>query len=183
MSMAMTCKKERGLAAVITGEGKGKTTAALGMAMRALGHGFPVVMIQFIKGSRDYGELTAAARFSPSFEILPMGRGFVHVNPGNPDREDVEAARKAWQEARERILSGRYFMVILDEINNAVSYGLLPAEEVVEMIKARPDGVNLVLTGRDAHPDVIAAADLVSEVREIKHPYRQGIRARKGIEF
>ncbi len=179
----MTWKTEKGIVVVITGNGKGKTTSALGMAMRALGHGLPVVMIQFIKGSREYGELFAVHRFSPPFEILPMGRGFVHVDPKNPDGRDVEAARQAWQEATARIRSGGYFMVILDEINNALAYGLLPPGEVVEMIKTRPKGVNLVLTGRDAHPDVIAVADLVSEIREIKHPYRQGIKARKGIEF
>jgi cob(I)alamin adenosyltransferase len=176
-------KAERGYVVVITGEGKGKTTSALGMALRAVGHNFRVIMLQFIKGSTRYGELEAAKRLAPELEIVQLGRGFVHVDPASPDPKDVATARAAWDLAKERILSGDYFMVVLDEINNAIEYGLLPVGEVLEVLEKKPQGVTLVLTGRGADPRIIAAADLVSEVKEVKHPYREGQKARKGIEY
>lgn len=168
---------------VLTGEGKGKTTSALGMAMRAVGHGFKVAFLQFIKGGWKYGELEAAKRLEPELELRPLGEGFVHIDPENPDPKDVEVARRAWEVAKEKILSGDYFMVVLDEINYAISYGLLDPMEVLEVLKKRPSHVHVVLTGRDAHPAILEAADLVTEMREIKHPFHQGVVSRKGIEY
>lgn len=173
----------RGSIIVLTGEGKGKTTSALGMAMRAVGHGFKVAFLQFIKGGWKYGELEAAKRLEPELELRPLGEGFVHIDPENPDPKDVEVARRAWEVAKEKILSGDYFMVVLDEINYAISYGLLDPMEVLEVLKKRPSHVHVVLTGRDAHPAILEAADLVTEMREIKHPFHQGVVSRKGIEY
>lgn len=174
---------QKGSIVVLTGEGKGKTTAALGMAMRAVGHGFRVAFLQFIKGGWKYGELEAAKRLQPELELEPLGEGFVHVDPLNPDPHDVEVTRRAWDVCKEKILSGDYFMVVLDEINYVLSYGLLPIAEVLEVLRKRPDHVNVVLTGRDAPTELIELADLVTEMKEIKHPYRQGIISRKGIEY
>ncbi len=168
---------------VLTGDGKGKTTSALGMAMRAVGHGFRVAFLQFIKGGWRYGELEAAKRLQPELEFSPLGRGFVHIDPENPDPEDVEVAQRAWEVAREKILSGEYFMVVLDEINYALSYGLLDLDEVIRTLRKRPPHVHVVLTGRDAHPQIIEIADLVTEMKEIKHPFREGVVSRKGIEY
>jgi cob(I)alamin adenosyltransferase len=174
-------KPRRGLLIVFTGDGKGKTTAAMGAALRAVGQGLKVLMIQFIKGSWRYGELEAARLLGGAFEIRPMGRGF--VQPGRPDPEDVRAAQQAWQAAREEMRSGRYDMIILDEINNAVDYGLLSIEQVMEGLSERPEQLHVICTGRNAHHRLIEAADLVSEMREIKHPFRQGIPAQRGIEY
>lgn len=172
-----------GYVIVLTGDGKGKTTSALGMAMRAVGQGLKVVVLQFIKGSWKYGELAAAERLAPDLTIRPLGEGFVHVNPENPDPKDVECARRAWEVCKEALFSGKYGMVILDEINVAISYGLLPVDEVVAALRERPARLHVVLTGRDAHPKIVEMADLVTEMREIKHPYRAGLTARKGIEY
>jgi len=174
---------QKGSIIVLTGEGKGKTTAALGMAMRAVGHGFRVAFLQFIKGTWKYGELEAAKRLKPELELEPLGEGFVHVDPLNPDPRDVEVTRKAWEVCKEKILSGHYFMVVLDEINYALSYGLLPLAEVLEVLKKRPDHVHVVLTGRNAPQEIIELADLVTEMKEIKHPFSKGIVSRKGIEY
>jgi cob(I)alamin adenosyltransferase len=175
--------EEKGYIVVLTGEGKGKTTAALGMALRATGHGLKVSMLQFIKGSMHYGELTAVKKLAPDLEIKPLGHGFVDVNPEKPDPKDVEAARKAWEVCKKKILSDRYAMVILDEINDAIAYGLLPVEEVVEVLVKRPERLTVVLTGRGIHPSILAMADLVTEMIELKHPYQKGKKARKGIEY
>ena len=179
----MQGEEEKGYIVVLTGEGKGKTTAALGMALRAIGHGFKVSILQFIKGSMHYGELTAVKKLAPELEIEPLGYGFVHVNPEKPDPKDVEAARKAWEVCRERILSDRYAMVILDEINDTIAYGLLPVEEVVDVLAKRPERLTVVLTGRGIHPSILTMADLVTEMIELKHPYQKGKKARKGIEY
>jgi len=172
----------RGLVIVHTGNGKGKTTAALGLALRAVGQGLTVAMVQFIKGSWKYGELRAP-EFLPGFEIQPMGRGFVDLGNAEPHPEDVALARETFAAAREKVVSGRYDMVILDEVNYAVSYGLLDVESVLGLIREKPAPVHLVLTGRDARPEVVEAADLVTEMREVKHAFRQGVKAQKGIEF
>lgn len=172
----------RGLVIVHTGNGKGKTTAALGLALRAVGQGLRVAMVQFIKGSWKYGELRAP-EFLPGFEIHPMGRGFVNLGAPSPDPQDVALARETLLAAREKVLSGRYGMVILDEVNYAVAYGLVPVQDVLSLISEKPPAVHLVLTGRDARPEIIEAADLVTEMREIKHPYRAGVKAQKGVEF
>jgi cob(I)alamin adenosyltransferase len=172
----------QGLVIVHTGNGKGKTTAALGLALRAVGQGLKVFMVQFIKGSWKYGELRAP-ELLPGFEIRPMGRGFVDPGSPEPNPEDVALARETFAAAREATLSGRYDLVILDEVNYAVSYGLVDAERVLALIREKPPGVHLVLTGRDARPEVMEAADLVTEMREVKHPFRKGVKAQKGIEF
>lgn len=175
--------QDRGYTVVLTGNGKGKTTSALGMAMRAIGQGLKVAVLQFIKGSWRYGELETAARLAPDLIIRPLGEGFVHVDPEHPDSKDVACAERGWRICKEALLSGEYDMVVLDEINVAVSYGLLRVEEVVEVLDRRPSHVHVVLTGRDAPAAFIEIADLVTEMVEVKHPYRKGITARKGIEF
>lgn len=172
----------RGLVIVHTGNGKGKTTAALGLALRAVGQGLKVSMVQFIKGSWKYGELRAP-EFLPGFEIRAMGRGFVDLGNPEPNPEDVALAQETLAAAREKVLSGQYDMVILDEVNYAVSYGLLDVESVVRLIQEKPPELHLVLTGRDARPEVVDVADLVTEMREIKHAFREGVKAQKGIEF
>lgn len=174
---------ERGSVIVLTGDGKGKTTSALGMAMRAVGHGFRVAFLQFIKGNWPYGEKTAARRLAPELELMSLGKGFVHVDPQNPNPEDVKVAQEAWEVCKQKILSGDYFMVVLDEICNAIAYGLLEVEEVIEVLKRRPEGLHVVLTGRNAHTKLLELADLVTEMREVKHPFREGVTSRKGIEY
>ena len=179
----MEQRKKKGLVIVYTGTGKGKTTAAMGMALRSVGHGLRVLMIQFIKGSWHYGELDAFERLAPQFKIIPMGRGFIRFDRGGADPEDLRAVREAWGFAREQMASGDYEMIILDEINYVIDYELLPVEEVLEAVQTRPAGLHLVLTGRNAHPRLIEAADLVTEMKEIKHPFQRGIKAQKGVEF
>jgi cob(I)alamin adenosyltransferase len=174
----------KGLIIVLTGPGKGKTTAALGTAFRAVGQGLKVLMVQFIKGSWHYGELDAAERLGADrLKILPMGRGFVKVGAEKPDSEDVRLIEEAWDFARENILSGRFDMVILDEINYAISYKMLAPERVVETLKQKPEMLHVILTGRNAHPSLVEVADLVTEMREVKHPYQKGIQAQRGIEY
>jgi cob(I)alamin adenosyltransferase len=179
----MTEKTIQGLIMVFTGSGKGKTTAAMGMALRAAGHGMKTLMIQFIKGSWHYGELDAAKRLAPLFEIRPMGKGFIRFDRTGPAPEDVRAVQEAWRVFRQEMASGEYGMIILDEINYVIHYGLLSAEEVIRVLKAKPEGVHLVLTGRNAHPGIVEIADLVTEMKEIRHPFQAGIKAQKGIEF
>jgi cob(I)alamin adenosyltransferase len=176
-------EEKSGLVIVFTGAGKGKTTASLGLALRGAGHGFQTLMVQFIKGSWKSGELGGADMLAPFLDIIPMGKGFIRFDREGPAPEDKEAVREAWELAARQIASNRYDMVVLDEINYVVDYGLLPVEEVLEAIRTRPPGVHLVLTGRNAHPDVIEAADLVTEMKEIKHPFNKGVKAQKGIEF
>ncbi len=174
-------ESQRGLLLVFTGNGKGKTTAAMGTALRAVGQGFKVLMIQFIKGSWHCGELDAVRMLGGGFEIRPMGRGFVKA--GSVDAEDIRMAERAWETALAEMASQKYDMLILDEINCAIDYGMLPINGVLEGLAARPEKLNVICTGRNAHSRLIEAADLVSEVKEIKHPYQQGIRARRGIEY
>lgn len=174
----------KGLIIVHTGPGKGKTTAALGTAFRAVGQGLKVLMVQFIKGSWHYGELDAAKLLGEDrFQILPMGRGFVKVGAEKPDPEDVRLVEEAWRFARAKIESGEFDLVILDEINYAVSYKMLDAAEVAETLKRKPAMVHVILTGRNAHPAIVECADLVTEMREVKHPYQRGIVAQRGIEY
>jgi cob(I)alamin adenosyltransferase len=168
---------------VFTGNGKGKTSAAMGVALRAVGQGFKVLMIQFIKGSWHYGELDSAAMLGGAFEIRPMGRGFVKVGAGPPDPADVRAAEEAWNAAVEAIQSDRYDLVILDELNYAVHYGMLPIERVVADLARRPRRLHVIATGRNAHPQLLEAAALVTEMKEIKHPFHQGILAQRGIDY
>ncbi len=171
----------KGLIIIHTGEGKGKTTAALGLAMRAVGAGFKVYMVQFIKGKWKYGELEAARRLGEDFEIHPMGEGFTW-DTKDPER-DRQKAREAWEAGLNAARSGRYKMVIFDEINYVISYDYLPVDEVAAFLEKKPPDLHVVLTGRNAHPKLIDLADLVTEMREIKHPYKAGIKAQRGIEF
>ncbi len=171
----------QGTVQVYTGDGKGKTTAALGLALRAWGHGARVLVIQFMKGRIDYGELAAARRL-PGFDIEQYGRE-TFVDRDRPAEEDVALAREALARARQVIAENAYDLVILDEVNVAVDYGLVEAKEILDLVAARPPEMELVLTGRSAPAEFVEAADLVTEVREIKHHYREGVAARKGIEF
>jgi cob(I)alamin adenosyltransferase len=174
----------KGLLIIYTGPGKGKTTCALGTAFRAVGQGLRVLMVQFIKGSWHYGELDAAKMLGDDrIEIRPMGRGFVKVGGAETDPEDVRLCEQAWQFAREQISSSRYDLVILDEINYVISYGMLDAEKVATALAARPEQVHVICTGRNAHPRLVELADLVTEMREVKHPYTKGILAQRGIDY
>src|SRR5271155_2461619 len=152
----------RGLILVNTGAGKGKTTAAMGTALRAVGNGMRVLMLQFLKGSWHYGELDAVKAFGSNFVLKQMGRGFVKVGGAETDPEDVRLVEAAWAEAHEAIDSGEWDMVILDEINYAIGYGVLDPAKVVETLRARPEMVHVILTGRNAHPSLVEIADTVT---------------------
>ena len=168
-----------GLVIVHTGNGKGKTTAALGTAMRAVGVGFRVKIIQFIKGSWDYGELHSAEKLG--IEMVPMGEGFTWETK---DRErDTAVAWKTWEACRDAIEKNEHDLLVFDEINNAIHYGYLDIAPVLEALRRKSKDMHIILTGRDAHPELIAFADLVTEMREIKHPFHRGIYAQRGIEY
>ena len=173
----------RGLIIVNTGPGKGKTTAAMGTALRAVGNGMRVLMLQFLKGSWHYGELDAVKAFGDNFAMKQLGRGFVKVGGAETDPEDIRMVEEAWRESREAILSGNWDLVILDEINYAISYGMLDPEKVVETLKQKPDMVHVILTGRNAHAKIVEIADTVTEMRQVKHAYEAGILAQRGIEY
>ncbi|HEY1211278.1 MAG TPA: cob(I)yrinic acid a,c-diamide adenosyltransferase [Terracidiphilus sp.] len=179
----MTTDSRKGLLLINTGPGKGKTTAALGTALRAVGNGMNVLMIQFLKGSWHYGELDAVQAFGSNFVLKPMGRGFVKVGGAETDPEDIRLVQAAWDEARVAINSGQWDMVVLDEINYAISYNMLDAALVAEALRARPEMVHVLLTGRNAHPLLVEMADTVTEMREVKHAYQKGILAQRGIEY
>lgn len=180
--MEMKEEESKGMIQVYTGSGKGKTTAALGLAMRALGHGLKVYIIQFMKGNIRYGEVETAQQLSPNIVIKQMGRE-TFVDRDNPDRIDIELAQKAFQLARDIVGSGKYDIVVLDEINVAVDYGLISLEALLNLMDSKPEHVELILTGRDAKSEVIERADLVTEMVEVKHYYREGTHSRKGIEI
>lgn len=173
----------RGLIIVNTGPGKGKTTAAIGTALRAVGNGMKVLMLQFLKGSWHYGELDAVKAFGDNFIMKQLGRGFVKVGGAETDPEDIRMVEEAWQESREAILSGKWDLVILDEINYAISYGMLDPDKVVETLKQKPEMVHVILTGRNAHAKIVEVADTVTEMRQVKHAYEAGILAQRGIEY
>jgi len=173
-----------GLLILYTGDGKGKTTAAMGTALRAVGQGLRVLMVQFIKGSWHYGELDAAKMLGEDrFLIRPMGRGFVKVGTEKPSPEDLEAARKAWEYGREQMYSRQFQLVIFDEINYAIHYRMLDVAEVKEALAGRPEDVHVVLTGRNAHPDLAEMADVVTEMKQLKHPFEKGVLAQRGIDY
>jgi len=176
--------EEDGLTIVYTGKGKGKTTAALGIALRAAGYEKKTCMIQFIKGSWHYGEMDSSKKLEPEFEMVAIGKGFVGIIDDNSPKEDHEqVAKEAIKISNERIQSGNYDIVILDEINYAVNLNLISVEEVLNIVKTKPKGLDLILTGNYAKKEVIEIADLVTEMREIKHPFQKGIKAKKGIDF
>ncbi len=176
-------ESRRGLILINTGPGKGKTTAAMGTALRAVGNGLKVLMLQFLKGSWHYGELDAVKAFNGNFVMKQMGRGFVKIGGAETDPADIRMVEEAWEEARQAILSGEWDMVVLDEINYAISYGMLDPAKVVETLQQRPEMVHVILTGRNAHPSLIEIADTVTEMREVKHAYQKGILAQRGIEY
>ena len=171
----------RGLLMVFTGNGKGKTTAALGMAFRALGHGQRVAVVQFIKGSWQYGEMEAAKRFSDLLEFHVTGQGFTWKSDDLD--KDVQLARQGWELAAGLIRENRHHLIILDELTYLIRYRMVAEEEILAALTGRADSLHVAGTGRDASPGLIEAADLVTEMREIKHPYQQGIRAQPGIEY
>lgn len=181
--VAPLAESRRGLILINTGPGKGKTTAAMGTALRAVGNGLRVLMLQFLKGSWHYGELDAVKAFGSNFVMKQMGRGFVKIGGAETDPEDIRMVEQAWEEARNAILSGEWDMVILDEINYAISYGMLDPEKVANTLKERPEMVHVILTGRNAHPLLVEVADTVTEMREVKHAYQKGILAQRGIEY
>jgi cob(I)alamin adenosyltransferase len=173
----------RGLIIVNTGPGKGKTTAAMGTALRAVGNGMRVLMLQFLKGSWHYGELDAVQAFGDKFIMKQMGRGFVKVGGAETDPEDVRMVEDAWHEAEQAILSGQWDLIVLDEINYAISYGMLDPANVVEVLRRKPEMVHVILTGRNAHSTIVDIADTVTEMREVKHAYQKGVLAQRGIEY
>lgn len=176
--------RREGLVVVYTGKGKGKTTASLGIALRAAGHNYKICMIQFIKGSWHYGEMMSSKRLEPQFELIAIGKGFVGIiDDKTPIDKHKKIADEALRISKEKIRSENYNIVILDEINYAVNLGLIKLEDVLDIIKNKPPHVNLVLTGNYAKDEIIEAADLVTEMKEIKHPFKSGIRAKKGIDF
>ena len=175
---------EDGLVIVYTGGGKGKTTAALGMALRAVGYGHKVCMIQFIKGSWHYGEMDSSKKLAPEFELVAIGKGFVGILDDTSPKEDHEKyAEEAIKICKDKILSEKYDLIILDEINYAVNLGLINIKSVMDLIKLKPKKLDLVLTGNHAKEEVLKLADLVTEMKEIKHPFQSGIKAKKGIDF
>src|SRR5258706_9421919 len=170
----------RGLIIVNTGPGKGKTTAAMGTALRAVGQGMRVVMLQFLKGSWHYGELDAVQAFGDKFVMKQMGRGFVKVGAEKPDPEDVRMVEEAWAEADKAIQSDTWDLVVLDEINYAISYGMLDPAKVVESLKKKPEMGHVILTGRKAHTTIVEAADTENEIRQWKHEYEKRESAQVG---
>ena len=178
----MRKRLKRGLVHIYTGNGKGKTTAALGLSLRALGRGLKVCFIQFLKGRMKLGDgAFLALKRIQNFEYASYGTGKFVI--GRPSRRDFQEASKAFQHAKEAIMKERYEVVVLDEITHAVNLGLIDIDEVIELIRKKPSSVEIVLTGRAADQRLIDAADLVTEMREIKHPFSHGVEAREGIEF
>jgi cob(I)alamin adenosyltransferase len=172
---------KKGLILIFTGHGKGKTTAALGMTMRAAGHGMKTCFIQFIKGSWKYGEMEAMARFREEVDFHVMGRGFTWKS--DDVEKDKAVAREAWKRAKEAIRSEGYHTVVLDEFTYLLSYGMIDKEEALEVLRRKPADLHICITGRDAVEELIELADMVTEMQLIKHPYQQGIKAQKGVEF
>ncbi len=179
--MLATKTIEKGLLIVHTGKGKGKSTAAFGLVMRALGHSMHVGIVQFVKGKWETGERSVLERFPDLVTIRAMGEGFTWETQ---DRErDIAAAKKAWEASKEMISSGNYDLVLLDELNIVLRYESLPLDDVVAFLSNRPEMLHVVVTGRNAKDELIEAADLVTEMTQIKHPFRAGVKAQKGIEF
>ena len=173
---------ERGLIQVYTGEGKGKTTAALGLALRAVGHKLKVLVIQFMKGKIDYGEIESARKLSPYLKIKRIGQA-TFVSKSHPNPLDLQRAREGLSLARKAIEDKGFDIVILDEINVAIDYNLIPLSDVLQLIDSKPETVELILTGRNAKPEIFERADLVTEMVERKHYYHKGVKAREGIEI
>ncbi|HAP32829.1 MAG TPA: cob(I)yrinic acid a,c-diamide adenosyltransferase [Firmicutes bacterium] len=174
-------KNKKGLVLVYTGKGKGKTTAALGLALRAIGHGAHVFMVQFKKGDPHYGEIQAIHKYLPHFTVFQAGKNKMQL--GMLKEDDPAIIQEGFQRGKEALCSGQYDLCIFDEINVVIDYRILPVSDVLEMLAGRPAHVDVVLTGRNAPVEIIEAADLVSEVKEIKHHLKNGIKARLGMEY
>ncbi|HEU5446601.1 MAG TPA: cob(I)yrinic acid a,c-diamide adenosyltransferase [Nitrososphaeraceae archaeon] len=173
-----------GIVIVYTGNGKGKTTASLGVALRAIGHGLRVCMVQFIKGEWHYGELNSIKKLEPDFELIVAGKGFIGIiDDDHAFEEHVRAARTALDIVEQKISLDTFDIIILDEINYAVHLGLLQLADVLKILQNRPKHLSLILTGNHACEEIIMLADLVTEMKEIKHPYKKGIKAKRGIDF
>ena len=179
--------EERGLILVNTGNGKGKTTAALGVVLRAVGQVFKVLILQFIKSGNGYGELPGLAKLGDQVEIRSMGKGFIYYNRNEVGEAELarhkEAAQAAWRTLVEEVNSDKWDLIVMDEINNAINYELINVHSVVEMLNNKPKRLHVVLTGRYAKPEIIDMADTVTEMKVVKHAYEKGIKAAKGIEF
>lgn len=176
----------RGLILVNTGDGKGKTTAALGVALRAVGNGMKVLILQFIKGGAGYGELDGIAKLGDLIEIRPMGNGFIYHRQQRNEAEikaHQEAAKEAWRMLEEEVQSGNWDLIIMDELNYAMAYDLVDVPTVVHMLQHKPESLHVILTGRNAPQEIIELADTVTEMKVVKHAYQKGIKAAKGIEF
>ena len=173
---------EKGLIQVYTGNGKGKTTAALGLALRAVGHGLMVLVIQFMKGNINYGELESSKKLSPYLTIKQVGRE-TFVSKTNPDPIDIRLAQDGFALAKKALKDKAYDIIILDEINVAIDYGLIPLSDLLHLIDSKPETIELILTGRNAKSEIMDKADLVTEMVDRKHYYHRGIKARKGIEI
>ncbi len=171
----------KSLLIVNTGDGKGKTTAALGQVFRAVGHGFKVCILQFLKGNWKYGEMETAKKFPGLLEFHTLGRGFTWRSENI--EQDILVAKRAWEFAKENIASGKFKMIVLDELTYLISYGIIDETEVLECLRNRPDGLHVIVTGRDASTRLKDLADLVTEMKEVKHPYHMGIKGQRGIEF
>ncbi|HSA75547.1 MAG TPA: cob(I)yrinic acid a,c-diamide adenosyltransferase [Candidatus Nitrosocosmicus sp.] len=173
-----------GLIITYFGNGKGKTTAALGIALRAIGYDLNVCMIQFIKGEWNYGEIYSSNRLKPNFELIIAGKGFIGILDDDHDiSEHIDSAKTALEIAKEKINSLRYDTVILDEVNYALKLKLIEERELLSLLQSKPPAVNIILTGNYVTDRILNISDLVTEMREIKHPYKKGIRAKKGIDF
>jgi cob(I)alamin adenosyltransferase len=172
---------QKGLVIVNTGNGKGKTTAALGQAFRAMGYDYKVCIIQFIKGSWKYGELFAGERYDDLLDFHVMGKGFTFKSENL--EEDKKRARQGWEIAKTALISNTFFLIILDEITYLLNYGFIEMDEFIQCIQNRRKGLNVIITGRDAPQTVIEMADLVTMMNEVKHPFKMGVKAQKGIEF
>jgi cob(I)alamin adenosyltransferase len=176
--------QSKGLVIVYTGKGKGKTTAALGIVLRSVGHGHKAIMIQFIKGEWYYGELTSSRRLEPEFEMIAAGKGFVGIlDDDHTIEQHQDAAQNATTLAIEKLSTGIYDVMILDEINYAIKLNLITIQNVLEIVKIKPPNTTLVLTGNYAPREIIGVADLVTEMKEVKHPFGLGTKAIKGIDY
>jgi cob(I)alamin adenosyltransferase len=176
-----TKTEERGLLIVHTGTGKGKSTAAFGMVMRAIGHGMRVGIVQFVKGAWQTGERAVLAQFPDLVTCRAMGEGFTWETQDRT--RDIDAARAAWEMAKAMISDPAYRLVLLDELNIVLRYDYLPLDEVLAVLRATPRGLHVIVTGRNAKPGLIELADLVTEMTLVKHPFRAGVKAQAGIEF
>jgi cob(I)alamin adenosyltransferase len=175
---------EKGLIIVYYGNGKGKTTAALGVALRSIGYDHNVCMIQFIKGEWDYGELYSSNKLKPNFELIVTGKGFVGIiDDDHLIEEHIQSSKNALKIAREKISSNKYNTIILDEINYALKLNLITENEIISLLNFKPEELNIIMTGNHLTSKILELADLVTEMKEVKHPFKKGLKAKKGIDF